>query len=379
MDSLWALVLSGLASFLVLELYLWLPVLTEKLLYYNAARLPAEISPRWLEQWQADLMQFPGSILKFFLTLDLIRGRWKIIHEFYAPQVEFRPFMELSIRILSLTYAIIKFWSVLPLMFLIGLFVKLESPGPVFIRFKRLGQGGHHFTQLKFRTVDNSSDPPHLTAVGCVLEKTGWVHLPFILNVLKGDMNLIGPLAFQPRFTEKNELEKIPGFTTRYSVRPGLFTFTQICATKEDTPRRTIRYDSFYIKKRNLWLDLRLMTRTLWDPRTKRTKRQWKQRTLPPLSKEAEETFTYMQTLVTTLNDCSSWYLKSGRITHRIAYIAIFIGCWIYAIGTFSFFWGVGLGLLLSHVIATIVAQGTASLLLLIALGLLRLSHDRAS
>ena len=103
MDSLWALVLSGLASFLVVELYLWLPVLTEKLLSYNAARLPTEISLRALEQWQADLMQFPGSILKFLLALDLVRGRRKIIHEFYAPNVEFRHFMEVNIRILSLT------------------------------------------------------------------------------------------------------------------------------------------------------------------------------------------------------------------------------------------------------------------------------------
>lgn len=66
MDSLWALVLSGLASFLVLELYLWLPVLTEKLLYYNAARLPAEISPRWLEQWQADSDAISRQYLKIF-------------------------------------------------------------------------------------------------------------------------------------------------------------------------------------------------------------------------------------------------------------------------------------------------------------------------
>jgi hypothetical protein len=102
MDSLWALGLSALCSLLIMELYWWLPVLTEKLLYYNAARLPAEISPQVLEQWQADLMQFPNTILKFILALDLIRGRWKIIHEFYAPQMEFRPFMELSIRIFFL-------------------------------------------------------------------------------------------------------------------------------------------------------------------------------------------------------------------------------------------------------------------------------------
>src|SRR4029453_15068740 len=110
MESLWALVLSALGSLLVVELYLWLPILTEKLLYYNAARLPAAISPQALEQWQADLMQFPSTIVKFLLALDLIRGRWKIIHEFYAPQVEFCLFTEISIRTLSLTYAVIRFW-----------------------------------------------------------------------------------------------------------------------------------------------------------------------------------------------------------------------------------------------------------------------------
>jgi lipopolysaccharide/colanic/teichoic acid biosynthesis glycosyltransferase len=360
------------------ELYLWLPVLTEKLLSYNAARLPTEISLRALEQWQADLMQFPGSILKFLLALDLVRGRRKIIHEFYAPNVEFRHFMEVNIRILSLTYAIIKFWSSLPFMFLIGLCVKVESSGPIFIRLRRIGQGGHSFTQLKFRTVDISSDPPQLTMIGLVLERTGWVHLPFILNVLKGDMNLIGPLAFQAQFTEKNGLEKIPGFTTRYAVRPSLFTFTQICATKEDTPRRTIRYDMFYIRKRNLGLDLRLITRTFWDRSTRLTKRRWKQRVLPPLSKEAQEAFTSAQTLVKTLNIRSPWYLKGTMITSFIVYLVTFVGCWIYAIGTFSFFLGVGLALLLSLNIATTLATATTSLLLLIIDSLLGLSHNRA-
>src|SRR6266404_3091212 len=370
MDSLWALILSGFASFLVVELYSWLPVFTDKLIRYNAARLPAEISSRWLQEWQADDRALPGSIFKFlYFTVDLVRARWAITYEFYAPQVEFRPLMELNIRILSLTYAIIKSLSTLPLMFLIGLFVKLDSPGPVFTRFKRIGQGGHPFTQLKFRTtVDGSYSSRQFTEIGRVLERTGLAQLPFILNVLKGDINLIGPIAFQPWFTEKNGLEKIPYFTTRYAVKPGFFSFAEICGTKEDTPRRTIRYDVFYIKKRNFWLDLRLIKRTLWNAHAKGTKRQWLQRTLPPLPEEAKRMRARVKTLVKTISERYMWYRWGQIITFIIIYSVTFTVCWIYAIATFGFFLGVGLGLVLSFSITVLVASIAAWLWPLIAL-----------
>jgi hypothetical protein len=245
-----------------------------------------------------------------------------------------------------------------------------------------MGQGGRPFIQLRFRSgLDNSIQPPQFTMVGLMLENTGLVRLPYFLNVLKGDINLIGPIAFQPSFTEKYELEKIPGFTARYSVRPGFFSFAQFCGTKEDTPKRTIKYDLFYLKKRNLWLDLRLITRTLWDHSTKGTNRQWNQGRLPPFSKEIKEALASTPTLLKmskTLNDCSRSYVNSVMTIRLIVYLVTYIGCWIYAVLTFSFFVGIGSGLLLSHSIATVLATVMASLLL-IAHGLLGLSHNRAS
>ena len=349
MESLWALVVGALGSALVVELYLWLPVLTEKLLYYNAARLPAEISSQVLEQWQADFGEFPSAIVQFLLALDLIRGRWKIIHAFYAPQVEFCSFTELSIRILSLTYAVIRFWVQLPCMLLAGLLIKLYSPGPIFLRIQHIGQGGLPFTSLKFRTLDYSSERPQLTVAGYLLEMSCLAIGPlYILNILKGDINVIGPIGFQRRFTEKYELEKLPNFAIRYAVKPGFISFAQICATKEDTPKRTIRYDAFYIKKRKFWLDLRLIIRTLWNVSMSPPKRQWKQRVLPPLSKDAERELTVSLTLIVRF----SRYLKGMKIIFRTAYFGSFLGCWIYAIETFGSFWTATVALSLPLLIA---------------------------
>jgi lipopolysaccharide/colanic/teichoic acid biosynthesis glycosyltransferase len=247
----------------------------------------------------------------------------------------------------------IKIWCSLPLMFLVGLLVKLDSPGPIFIRLKRMGQGGRPFTQLRFRTtVDGSYNVDRLTLFGYVLEKTGFSGLPHILSVLKGDMNVIGPIAFQLYFTEKHELENMPGFTTRHAVKPGLFSFAQRCALKEDTLRRTIRYDAFYIKNRNFWLDLRLTMRALWDARTRRLNRQWRQRVLPPAPAEIRTECTRVENLIAILNGRYNWFVKGMFITSIIAYLS----CLVYAVVTFGFLRGVGLGLWLAPVTARLVA-----------------------
>jgi hypothetical protein len=82
MDSFWAIIIGALGSLLAAELYLWLPDLADRLLRYNTAKLPPDLSIRLQEEWQTDLNNIPGHIAKFLFAPDLFRARWIIIREF---------------------------------------------------------------------------------------------------------------------------------------------------------------------------------------------------------------------------------------------------------------------------------------------------------
>lgn len=163
---------------------------------------------------------------------------------------------------------------VAPLMALIAVFVKMESEGPVFFVQERAGLGGNPFRLFKFRTMrelrrhsdsiwdrDNRS---RLTRFGKWLRDTHLDELPQFLNVLKGDMDLVGPrpeMATNVRAME----EEIPYYAIRHSVRPGLTGWAQVrhgySVTLEDVTEK-IRYDLYYIKNMSFWLDLRILIDT---------------------------------------------------------------------------------------------------------------------
>jgi len=163
----------------------------------------------------------------------------------------------------------------LPLMLLVALLVRLDSPGPVLYRQERVGLGGRSFTLLKFRSMraDAEARGPvwakqrdaRVTRIGSFMRRTRIDELPQLLNVLRGEMGFIGPRPERPHFVEKLA-EVIPYYRERARVKPGLTGWAQVNfpygASIEDA-RGKLSYDLYYVKHRSLLLDLSILFATV--------------------------------------------------------------------------------------------------------------------
>lgn len=156
-----------------------------------------------------------------------------------------------------------------PIMALIALVIKWDSAGPVFYRQQRLGRGEKPFTVLKFRSmrVDadrcgpkfTTTDDPRITRVGKILRKTSLDELPQLLNVLGGDMSLIGPRPYVGFELEDWEAEDRE---TRASVRPGISGLAQVSGRSNLKPEEIRELDLRYVRSCSFAFDLRLIYET---------------------------------------------------------------------------------------------------------------------
>ena len=177
-------------------------------------------------------------------------------------------------RAMSLTAAAVALVVVLPVMALIALAVKLDSRGPVFFRQERIGLHGQRFSLIKFRTMrpvtaevsawvrDNAD---RITRVGRLLRKFRLDELPQFFNVLRGDMNLVGP---RPHPVVNYELftREIPYYALRAAVRPGVTGWAQVrygYANNLEEETEKMRCDLYYVKHLSIWLDLRILVDTV--------------------------------------------------------------------------------------------------------------------
>ncbi|WP_454767125.1 undecaprenyl-phosphate glucose phosphotransferase [Cupriavidus campinensis] len=163
-----------------------------------------------------------------------------------------------------------------PLLAAIAIAVRLSSPGPVLFRQARLGMDGQPFHVYKFRSMVQHLDPggvtqaarddPRVTRVGAFLRRTSLDELPQFLNVLRGEMSVVGP---RPHAIEHNELYKeiVDRYMLRHRVKPGITGWAQIngCRGRTDTVekmRRRTEFDIFYIRNWSFVLDLRIIVYT---------------------------------------------------------------------------------------------------------------------
>lgn len=164
----------------------------------------------------------------------------------------------------------------LPLWVVIAAAVKLGDGGPVFYGQERVGRNGRLFKSWKFRSMVSDADArfgprqagrddARITRVGRLLRATALDELPQLWNILCGDMSFVGPRALMPAEIEVNgvgeaiPIEKIPGYEARHRVAPGLTGIAQIYADRDIPRRHKFRYDLLYIKRRSLFLDVRLI------------------------------------------------------------------------------------------------------------------------
>jgi len=167
-----------------------------------------------------------------------------------------------------------------PLWAVIAAAIKAEDRGPVFFAQDRVGLGGRRFRALKFRSmipdaeattgaVQAVADDPRATVVGRALRATAMDELPQLWNIFRGDMSFVGPRALRPGELERAgngvvPLHAVPGYGERASVRPGLTGLAQIYAPRDVARRHKFRYDRLYVRRRSLWLDLRLIALSFW-------------------------------------------------------------------------------------------------------------------
>ncbi|MEA2002731.1 MAG: exopolysaccharide biosynthesis polyprenyl glycosylphosphotransferase [Actinomycetota bacterium] len=154
--------------------------------------------------------------------------------------------------------------------------VRLDSAGPAIYRQCRMGLDGESFMLYKFRTmvVDAEQNGPQfaaendsrLTKVGRLLRRFRVDEIPQLLNVLKGDLSLVGPRPERPVFTEQFE-STIPFYGYRHLVRPGVTGWAQVNFGYADNERETVEkltYDLYYVKHMSPWLDLSILGRSMW-------------------------------------------------------------------------------------------------------------------
>lgn len=150
--------------------------------------------------------------------------------------------------------------------------IKLESPGPVIYRQCRVGKGGRLFDVYKFRTMRTDAeasgaqwaheDDPRVTSFGCFLRSTRLDEVPQFVNVIKGEMSLVGPRPERPVFCEAFE-KRIHGWHYRTLVAPGISGLAQVEGGYDLLPKEKVLLDLEYIESRSLAMDWSLIWRTL--------------------------------------------------------------------------------------------------------------------
>ena len=162
-----------------------------------------------------------------------------------------------------------------PLMAGLAVAIKLTSPGPVFYRQARTGLGGRSFNMLKFRSMRRdaeretgpvwaSRDDARCTRLGRFMRRWSLDELPQLLNVLAGDMSLVGPRPERGVFVERFR-RQIPNYAQRHQVKSGITGWAQVNGWRGNTSlRHRVRCDLYYIANWSLWLDLKILLMTPW-------------------------------------------------------------------------------------------------------------------
>ncbi|MFH1421889.1 MAG: sugar transferase, partial [Planctomycetota bacterium] len=163
-----------------------------------------------------------------------------------------------------------------PVFIFIPIAIKLTSKGPVFYRQKRVGLREGVFNLIKFRSmiqdaeagigaVWSQKNDPRVTPIGRFMRRTRIDEIPQFLNVLSGDMSIIGPRPERPEFVKELEKE-IPYYSLRHTVKPGLTGWAQINyrygASEEDAVEK-LHYDLYYIQEASLLLDIVIVLKTI--------------------------------------------------------------------------------------------------------------------
>jgi lipopolysaccharide/colanic/teichoic acid biosynthesis glycosyltransferase len=180
-----------------------------------------------------------------------------------------------SKRLYEPFFALLMLLAAMPLLLLIGLLVRLTSPGPAIYSQWRSGYMGERFKLLKFRTMRNDAEKAgpqwagskdtRVTGLGAILRKTRLDELPQLWNIVRGDISFVGPRPERPEIVEQL-VQSIPVFPLRLVVKPGVSGWAQVnygYVGSVEESRLKLEYDMYYILHRSLWLDMHIILKTI--------------------------------------------------------------------------------------------------------------------
>ena len=196
-----------------------------------------------------------------------------IIHMIDEAPLEFA---RITKRIVDVVFASVLLVLLSPLLLLLAIGVKFSSPGPVFYKQNRMGLNGRTFDMLKFRSMPVDAEAAtgavwaqpgekRATPFGAFMRRTSLDELPQFINVLNGDMSVVGPRPERPIFIEQFR-ERVPRYMLRHKVKAGITGWAQVNGWRGDTSiEKRIEYDLYYIRNWSLRLDIKIMIMTLWS------------------------------------------------------------------------------------------------------------------
>ncbi|WP_116192364.1 exopolysaccharide biosynthesis polyprenyl glycosylphosphotransferase [Paenibacillus taihuensis] len=175
-------------------------------------------------------------------------------------------------RSMDLLLSVIGLIAAAPIIAVFAAAIILESPGSAFYIQERVGLMGRSFKVIKLRSMVKNAEAngfqwatkndSRVTRVGAFIRKTRIDELPQLLNVIKGEMSIVGPRPERSYFTYQFNSE-IPGFVNRLVVKPGLTGWAQVNGGYDITPKQKLELDMHYIQKLSIWFDLLILTKTV--------------------------------------------------------------------------------------------------------------------
>lgn len=206
------------------------------------------------------------------IVLDDLDPNWLIFSDGFDTSL----FRDAAKRTFDLVVSLLLLIFTLPITAVAALLIKLDSPGPVFYRQERVGRDGKTFTLTKFRSMRVDAEQQggprwaaekddRITEVGAFIRQTRIDELPQIINVLRGEMSIIGPRPERPFFVDTLS-DAIPYYRERHRVKPGITGWAQINypygASIEDAKEK-LSYDLYYVKNTSLFLDVIILLQTV--------------------------------------------------------------------------------------------------------------------
>lgn len=178
-------------------------------------------------------------------------------------------------RIMDVVLAVIGLGIASPILLFATVLIKLDSPGPIVYRQRRMGKNGKIFRILKLRSMRQDAEKgigavwakkndPRVTAVGRMLRKSRIDEIPQLINVLRGEMSIVGPRPERPEMV-RDLKTKICDYEKRLLVKPGITGLAQVKHKYDETiedVKKKVKYDLLYIRKMCLWTDINIMAQT---------------------------------------------------------------------------------------------------------------------